>query len=556
MVAGNATKKYTNLSFVGIETTGDNSLDVSGMTHFNFNAWSADFSILKVKLVDFGTDNAFGGGDDVEHELIYNAPEQGEWLTYNIPLSSFTGLTTTGHISQLIFASDNTSTVYLDNVYFSTDDEPVDPSEPMTAAPDPTDDPADVISMFSGVYTDVAVNTWHTDWSSAGYEEVLIQSNPTKKYTNLSFVGIETTGDNSLDVSDMTHFNFNAWSADFSILKVKLVDFGADNAFGGGDDVEHELIYNAPAQGEWLTYNIPLSSFAGLVTKEHVSQLIFASDNTSTVYIDNVYFSTGGDVPVPTEPMTAAPDPTYPEAQVISMFSEAYTNVAVDTWHTDWSQGVLTDVQIQSNPTKKYSGLNFVGIETVGAGGVNEIDATGMDHFNVNIWSPDFTVFKIKLVDFGANGVYDGPGVADDKEHEMVYDAPAQGGWITYHIALSDMTGLTTRANISQLIFATADGTSTVYVDNVYFSTDTAGTEEFSANKLVMYPNPAKDVLNMSGASVIEEVTVFNMLGQQVMKATPNATSAALNVQQLQKGVYIVNAVINGVMTSQKFMKQ
>jgi hypothetical protein len=59
--------------------------------------------------------------------------------------------------------------------------------------------------------------------------------------------------------------------------------------------------------------------------------------------------------------LTAAP--TLAASNVISMFSDAYTNVTVDTWRTDWSSATLTDLDIAGMLLKKYSALNFVGIE-------------------------------------------------------------------------------------------------------------------------------------------------------------------------------------------------
>lgn len=437
---------------------------------------------------------------------------------------------------------------YFDNITFGTPEDM--PETPMTPAPDPTFDASQVISMFSGVYTNVAVDTWQTEWSSGTLQDIEIQGNATKKYSNLNFVGVETVGPNSIDASEMTHFNVNVWSGDFTQFRIKLVDFGADNAYGGGDDVEHEVTYDSPQQGTWLTYSIPFSSFAGLITRENISQLIFSSNGTSTVYIDNVFFSQGEDNPVTEEPMTAAPDPTLPQAQVISMFSGVYTNVPVDTWKTDWSASGYQEIQIQGNATKKYPGLDFVGIETVGP---NSIDASGMTHFNVDVWSHNFPVFKIKLVDFGADNAFGG---GDDVEHEMVYESPAHGEWITYSIPLSEMTGLTTMSNISQLIFATADNTSIVYIDNVYFSTGTAGIEDMKAGKFVMYPNPASDLLNISAASAIEGITVYNMLGQQVLDLLPGSDSASINVSGLQKGIYTISTKINGTVNTQKFIKE
>jgi len=78
------------------------------------------------------------------------------------------------------------------------------------------------------------------------------------------------------------------------VFKIKLVDFGANGIFGGGDDVEHELTFNAnstPAlkTGEWVLFNIPLSDFTGLITKGHLAQLII-SGNPNTVYVDNILF--------------------------------------------------------------------------------------------------------------------------------------------------------------------------------------------------------------------------------------------------------------------------
>ncbi|MGL5113662.1 MAG: Ig-like domain-containing protein, partial [Flavobacterium sp.] len=160
---------------------------------------------------------------------------------------------------------------------------------------------------------------------------------------------------------------------------------------------------------------------------------------------------------------TAAPTPTLASNKVISMFSNAYTNVPVDTWRTGWSDATLEEIVLGGNDTKKYSNLNFVGIEATST----QIDATAMTHFHTDVYSSDFTTFKIKLVDFGPDGKFAG---GDDKEHEITIDAPAKDSWVSLDIALSSFTGLTTRAHIAQLIYVGApSGKNTVLIDNVYF---------------------------------------------------------------------------------------
>jgi hypothetical protein len=86
---------------------------------------------------------------------------------------------------------------------------------------------------------------------------------------------------------------------------VKLVDFGADGGFGGGDDVEHELIFDATttpalAQGVWSTIDVPLSDFVGLTTTSNIAQMIIVGEGAvNTVYVDNVLFYRTGSSPAP-----------------------------------------------------------------------------------------------------------------------------------------------------------------------------------------------------------------------------------------------------------------
>ncbi len=298
-IAGNATKKYTNFAFAGIEFTSP-TVDARAMTGFHIDLWTPDATaapaIFKIKLVDFGANGAFGGGDDVEHELTFDATttpglRTGEWMSFDIPLSAFTGLTTRGHLAQLILVSDP-NTVFVDNVYFYSNAAPTAPAAPASA---PTFAAGDVISLFSDAYANVPVSTWSASWDNADVEDVQIAGNAVKKYSNFVFAGIEFTSP-TIDARTMTHFSMDIWTADPTaapaIFKIKLVDFGANGAFGGGDDVEHELTFTATstpalATGQWVRFDIPLSAFTGLTTRGHLAQLILVAD-PNTVYVDNL----------------------------------------------------------------------------------------------------------------------------------------------------------------------------------------------------------------------------------------------------------------------------
>jgi len=182
---------------------------------------------------------------------------------------------------------------------------------------------------------------------------------------------------------------------------------------------------------------------------------------------------------LPTTPTVAATTPTKASTDVISLYSNPYTNRTVDTWSASWDQADVQDATVAGNDVKKYTNLTFAGIEFTSS----TINATAMQYFHIDIWSPNATSFKVKLVDFGANGVWNGPG-SDDVEHEYTCIAPTFSSWVSYDIPLADFTGLTTRAHLAQLILSSS--TSTVYVDNIYFWKNTTAPVsliDFSAMK-------------------------------------------------------------------------
>ncbi|HRF40879.1 MAG TPA: T9SS type A sorting domain-containing protein, partial [Saprospiraceae bacterium] len=264
------------------------------------------------------------------------------------------------------------------------------------------------------------------------------------------------------------------------------------------------------------------------------------------IYFDNITFGPAGGGN-PTVPMVAAPTPTRPASSVISLFSNAYTNVPVDTWRTGWSNAILEDIAIQGNATKKYSQLDFVGIETV----ANQIDATGMTHIHIDVWSADFTFFGFKLVDFGADGAFGG---GDDVEHQVNYNLPQQGQWLSLDIPLSSFAGLTTRAHMAQYILVgQPTGANTIYVDNVYFYTNIVDTDEAEAfrNTVRVYPNPVAAGEQVQFSREVSQIEVFDLAGQRVLAGS----GFRLNTAVLNPGVYVLKMrVQDGSIQTQKLV--
>ncbi|MGB4959814.1 MAG: hypothetical protein WBO36_10095, partial [Saprospiraceae bacterium] len=237
------------------------------------------------------------------------------------------------------------------------------PIGPAAPAPVPTRLASNVISLYSNVYTNVPVDTWNTRWQFSTAEEFFIKvaGDDVIKYRNLNFVGIEFTS-KTIDATTMTHFHLNIYTPDPTDppknFKVLLVDFGADGKFGGGDDSSSELTFTSPllTTDKWITLSIPLANFTGLKSRSHLAQLVLSGD-VPNVFVDNVYFFK--EAVAPTMPTVAAPTPTIPAADVISIFSNAYTNVAGTDFNPNWGQATtVSQISVAGNTTLKYAGLN------------------------------------------------------------------------------------------------------------------------------------------------------------------------------------------------------
>ncbi len=324
----------------------------------------------------------------------------------------------------------------------------------------PTANAADVISIYSDAYTDVATKPWNPNWgqnASLAFDSIV--DNEVAVYTNLDFTGIEPTA--TIDLTNYTHFNVSYWTA-ASLLKVKLVDWGANGAWnGGGDDTEHEIEFT-PTPGEWNYLSIPIADFIEMTSTEHFAQLIFASSGANaTVYIDDIYFSKQALLPT-----DAAIAPTTDTDDVISIYSDVYTDVATNPWNPSWGQNAsLAFDTIADNEVAVYSNLDFTGIEPT-----TTIDLNNYTHFNVSYWTVT-SLFKLKLVDWGADGIWSDGG--DDTEHEFEL-TPTAGKWNYLSIPIADFSGMTSTEHFAQLIFASSDANATVYIDDIYFSMHSA----------------------------------------------------------------------------------
>ena len=92
----------------------------------------------------------------------------------------------------------------------------------------------------------------------------------------------------------------------------------------------------------------------------------------------------------------------------------------------------------------------------------------------------------------------------------------------------------------SALMYVVTRDVDVVMSEITIVQNTTAGLEDFAANSVKMYPNPAKGFVKFSSASnEALDVAVYDMLGKEVLRA--NAVQSQLNISSLNPGMYFVN---------------
>lgn len=83
-----------------------------------------------------------------------------------------------------------------------------------------------------------------------------------------------------------------------------------------------------------------------------------------------------------------------------------------------------------------------------------------------------------------------------------------------------------------------------------------ASVIDFSGAAFRYYPNPVKDVLNISSVAGLQSVEVFNMLGQTVLSTKISGNETAVNTASLTPGSYVVKVTAEDASKNFKIVKQ
>ena len=172
-------------------------------------------------------------------------------------------------------------------------------------------------------------------------------------------------------------------------------------------------------------------------------------------YVEENYEVT--EILAPTE-SAPTPQPRQPE-DVVSIFSDAYSNVTLDELPTSWSSSDFNATIIGSDNVWHLSNIDFVGIVTNYSQG---IDLSQMEMMHIDYWVPDgvSNELMVKIVN-----------TIDGGEDIESLGNTVSGSWQSVDLDMTGFDGgdLANKQKITQLLIDSDGIASNVYIDNFYF---------------------------------------------------------------------------------------
>ena len=159
-------------------------------------------------------------------------------------------------------------------------------------------------------------------------------------------------------------------------------------------------------------------------------------------------------------PLSSAPTPpNRNDVDVVSIFSDVYTDETLNELPTTWSSTNFEEANIDSDNIWKLTSLDFLGIVTNYDTG---IDLSEMEKMHIDYWVPEGTTNElfVKIVN-----------TVDGGEDIESLGATTGGSWQSIELDITAFDGgdLANKEKITQILIDSDGETPVAYIDNFYF---------------------------------------------------------------------------------------
>ena len=322
--------------------------------------------------------------------------------------------------------------------------------------------------VIAGAKVDGVVSPLDANWySDSGLTSVSIEDLPSDSpdHGNAGKMVSSASGQPWQNAQILLQDNY----IDLTTNKVITLDVYSDNpqdfllkmelSLNGGPDTEKSFShggtgwesisvdFNSPNTGQ----PVPNDQYKLFVIFPCYSASFASPAFDSTTYIDNFSGTVGEAIVVPSGPTTNAPTPTVDAGDVISIYSDAYTDISGTNFNPGWGQSTAVNTAYDptgegTNTVIEYSNFNYQGTE------FPTTDMSAMTKVHFDVWTANEATIQFTPISTG--------------QENLVSVTSTGGTWTSVDLNLASNFANVVLSDIFQLKFV---GSGTVYLDNIYF---------------------------------------------------------------------------------------
>ena len=95
-----------------------------------------------------------------------------------------------------------------------------------------------------------------------------------------------------------------------------------------------------------------------------------------------------------------------------------------------------------------------------------------------------------------------------------------------------------------------------ISIDDISIRETSLGVSDPMEMDFTYYPNPVNEQLTIKAQKNVENVTVFDMLGQVVLRQSPYSLDYVVNMADMQTGAYFVRVSIGNTIETVRVLKK
>ena len=243
--------------------------------------------------------------------------------------------------------------------------------------------------------------------------------------------------------------------------------------------------------------------------------------------------------------------PSYYTVSLFNGYAEIPSFVELNATF-QWNGQKKYNVSVEVNPLETYSGNYRLFVALVENQTKNNFADEYLEKYGAATFYANFdTVFYYVMKKFMTSASGDNITLTANTPVTKSYEYEFKGD---YRLPNNAQDPISHASEHSVENFANIYATKEVLQSGKVGAASAIKEQMLSNGEVLVYPNPARNIINIESNNEIKEVVVYNLLGQKIKQY--HSAINTIDISDIANGIYVINITTDKGVTTKKFIKE